>query len=91
MGLSWYLEKDYGRILKIMEDADKLPATYGQWRSSAERGERGLKDKGHIVVRAIIDPEEFAAWCRERALKLDANGRIAFASWVALQQVKNTH
>jgi hypothetical protein len=47
-GISWYRAEDYGRILEIMEDADKLPATFDQWLKTAERGERELKDKGQV-------------------------------------------
>jgi hypothetical protein len=90
-GMSWYRAEDYGRILEIMEDADKLPPTYDQWRRGAERGERELKGRRDVVIRAMIDPDEFPAWCREKGLKLDADGRTTFASWVAYQQVKDTH
>jgi hypothetical protein len=90
-GMSWYRAEDYGRILAIMEDADELPSTYDQWRRGAERGERELKGRGHVVIRAMIDPEEFPAWCRKKGLKLDAHGRTTFASWVAYHQVKDTH
>jgi hypothetical protein len=86
-----YRAEDYGRILEIMEDADKLHQTYDQWLKAAELGERELKGKGHVVIRAMLDPDEFTAWCLEKGLKLDAEGRKQFASWVASRPVKDTH
>jgi len=91
VGMSWYRAEDYRRILEIMEDADKLHSTYDQWLKAAERGERELKGKGHIVIRAMLDPDQFTAWCREKGLKRDAQARTQFASWFAAQQVKDTH
>ena len=91
VGIGWYYRQDYRRILEIMEDADKLPATYDQWLKSAETGERELKRAGHIVVRAVIEPEEFLAWCRARGLNVDAKARMQWGSEVAHRQVKNTH
>jgi hypothetical protein len=91
VGMCWYLAQDYPRILEIMEDAKKLHKTHDQWLKAAELGERELKRKGHIVVRALIDPEAFTVWCRENGLNRDSNARSTFASCEALQKVKNTH
>jgi hypothetical protein len=82
-GWAWYEESDYPRILQIMEDADRLPATYARWREKAETAERELKGRGHEVVRAMISPDTFPAWCRSHGKKVDAQARILFASYVA--------
>ena len=39
-----------------------------------------MKLAGHVIVRAIIKPEEFAAWCRANGLKLDAKARSQWSS-----------
>jgi len=91
VGIAWYSRQNYRRILEIMEDADKLPATYDQWLKSAETGERQMKHSGYIVVRAIIDPEEFVAWCRSRGLKADAKARMQWGNEFVYRQVKSTH
>ena len=82
-GLAWYEESDYPRILQIMEDADRLPATYARWREKAENSERDLRGQRHEVVRAMISPDTFPAWCRSHGKKVDAQARILFASYVA--------
>jgi hypothetical protein len=91
MGMAWYRPEDYRRIVQIMADGHKLPLTYDRWLQLAERGECDLKRKGLIVVRAMIDAGEFERWCRERGAKLDADGRMKYAAWVARRQVKETH
>jgi hypothetical protein len=91
IGISWFLEEDYTRALKIMLDAHVLPPTYEAWRKKAEGQERECKAKGFIVVRAIIDPEKFPTWCAKAGLNIDAKARTAFASEFAMLQVKDTH
>jgi hypothetical protein len=91
MGMAWYRPEDYRRIVQIMEDGYKLPLTYDRWLQLAERGERELRQKGHFVVRAMINPEEFTVWCRQQGVKRDADGRMKHAAWAASQAVKETH
>lgn len=91
IGMSWYRRESYSRILEIMEDADKLPLAYDQWLKKAEAGESELQRAGHVVVRAVIDPDEFAAWCLARNLKVDAQARMQWASECALRQFKGSH
>lgn len=90
-GIAWYTRDNYGRILEVMEDAEVLPRTFEKWLYKAERGERELAAKGHIVVRAVIDADEFVAWCRARGLNVDAKARGQFAAEVAMRVVKETH
>lgn len=91
IGIAWYSREDYPRVLDVMDDADKLPRTYDRWRELAEAGEGREKAAGHIVVRAVIEPEEFVAWCRARGLNVDSKARTLFASEVAARGVKQTH
>ena len=91
IGMSWYSRESYSRILKIMEDADKLPLEFDQWLKKAETGESKLQRAGHIVVRAVIDPDEFVAWCLARSLKVDAQARMQWAGERALRQIKGSH
>jgi hypothetical protein len=88
MGIVWYREEDYLRILKIMSDAHVLPDTYADWKRIAETTERQMQSRGVLVVRAVIDLDEFPAWCRTRGLKLDAMARNQYASYVAMLKVK---
>ncbi|MFN3686119.1 hypothetical protein [Salinarimonas sp.] len=83
VGIAWYERDDYPRILEIMTDADTLPRTYDAWKKSAEGAERAVKGSGAHVVRAIIEPDKFRAWCLSNGLDVDAKARMRFASETA--------
>lgn len=88
-GMVWYRMDDYDAARSIMEDRDRLPLTYAQWRISAEQGEKQMRRLGWATVRAYIDPAQFVAWCRERGLKVDSKARNAFANGVAGEAAGN--
>ncbi len=89
-GMVWYRSEDYESILKIMEDAVKLPVTYKSWLLQAETNEKMANDRGFITVRAFIDPRTFPSWCRERSHNIDAHARNEFANTVAKEAARNT-
>jgi hypothetical protein len=91
MGMVWYYRQDYRRVGEIMEDADLLPATYDQWLKKAEAAEREMKKRGHTVIRAMINPDEFVMWCGARGLKTDAEARKQWANEAAFQQLRGSH
>lgn len=80
LGIAWYEERDYPRILDIMEDAESLFGAYDEWKKAAEFGERREQAAGHTVIRAVIKPEQFLAWCAARGAKVDSHARTAFAN-----------
>lgn len=88
VGIAWYERSDYSRILEIMDDAEKLPRTYDRWKQIAERGESQLRSAGHIVVRAVIKPDDFVAWCSRHGHEVDAKGRMAFANVEAARHAR---
>ena len=88
IGFSWYEREDYPRILAIMEDSYLLARTYDEFLQAAEDGERALQAKGMLVIRAIIKPDEFSAWCRENHLQLESKARVRFANDAAAAEVR---
>lgn len=91
LGMPWYQLEDFPRIKAMMLDGDRLHRTYAEWRIAAEQGERQLRRQGHLVVRAHLRPDEFAAWCAQRGLRHDVHGRNQFAAWVAAETYRNMH
>ena len=85
VGIAWYRAQDYGQIRRIMADAAEFPVTYREWREVSERLESNLRQQGHVVLRAIIDPEIFPEWCKARGLNVDAEARTKFVNQVARQ------
>ncbi|MDB5579640.1 MAG: hypothetical protein JWR80_4816 [Bradyrhizobium sp.] len=88
-GISWFDREDYPRVREIMVDAHVLPLTYDAWREKAESQERRAKASGLTVVRAIIKPDDFVAWCASQRLDIDAKARTAFAAEFAMARMKN--
>lgn len=91
VGIPWYTEQNYPRILEVMEDAHLLPSTYAEWRERAEAVHRDLERQRVIVYRVDIDPDSFAAWCRARGLNVDASGRSEFANQHAAFMARQKH
>ncbi len=89
MGIPWYREGDYAEILRIMADKHVLPLTHREWQQRAESLERKMQGQGVRVVRAVVDPKTFPAWCRRNGLNVDAQGRMAFANAEAYRVGRN--
>ncbi|MCG6203672.1 hypothetical protein LPW26_03400 [Rhodopseudomonas sp. HC1] len=90
MGIPWYERDSYDRILQVMQDAHVLPATFEDWQQLARKVERTGQSSGTIVVRAVINPDEFVAWCRGRRLNVDAEARMTFANEAAYKAAIKT-
>lgn len=90
-GMAWYEASSYEQVKAIMEDGHKLPSTFKDFLRQAESMEHKLKGEGVLVVRAIILPGEFEAWCRANGQRVNAEGRMAFANWIAYKTHGQTH
>jgi len=89
IGIAWFRDGgSYRRALKIFDDAQDLPSSYGEWLFKAEQLYELIERSGKVPVKAEIDPDTFAAWCRNRGLNIDADARTEFANSVAIEVVK---
>jgi len=80
IGVYWIKEEDYSALLKVFDDGDRLPRSFGEWLKMAEETERGLKAYGHPVMRVIIDPNTFPGWCADRGTSPGREGRKRFVA-----------
>jgi hypothetical protein len=84
LGVPWYRDAAvYGAPRRMCYDSYKFQGTYEQWRSEAEAMCEHLKAAGHRVIRVDMDPHDFAEWCAAEGLRLDADARTRYCSWVA--------
>lgn len=83
VGLPWYAPATYVRAIALMEDRAEFPSAFEAWRREAELRLRRLESEGIVVYRVIIDPEEFAAWCRRQDVVPNATARERFAEIAA--------
>ena len=89
MGIAWYKEEDYERLLEIFEDSHKLPPTFDKWLQSAEKGFSNFRARGYRVIKVYIDPDTFPVWCRSTGHKIDAKARIDFANMTAARHARD--
>ncbi len=86
IGVPWYTRENYPQVRAMMDDAGTLAPTYDAWRMAAENNEGEARRVGIEVVRVPLDPDAFAAWCREQGRPLERAGRVAFVE-EALREV----
>ena len=80
VGAYWIKEEDYPALLKIFDDAHRMPPTWKEWLKMAEEMERGLKAYGHVVMRVRIDPKTFREWCAAHGTSAGGEGRKRFVA-----------
>lgn len=93
-GLPWYdCQKDYARVLEIMEDASAtfVPATYDAFRESTEQEERELKARGVFTFRCLIDCEHFLSWCQRECLRPCSFSTVKYANELAYNIVLHSN
>lgn len=91
IGMVWYEAETFEEARLLMEDRDRLPRTYAEWKLKAEAGEQNSAGKAHLVVRATLRPQEFVQWCARHGQHINAQGRTAFANWVAAEKYRGGH
>jgi hypothetical protein len=80
IGMPWYRAEDYSRLRQIVSDPHAMASAFDAWLASAQNNEQVAKDAGFTVVRVLLEPLSFAAWCTERGLSPDGAARVRFAS-----------
>jgi hypothetical protein len=85
VGVFWIRENEYAGVRKILEDGDRLPATWIEWEKMATEMKVGLEAYGHIVDRIYIDPIQFPKWCAEHRTTTGRQGQKMFVA-VAIKE-----
>ena len=86
LGLAWYRQEDYPRILTTMVDGCKLPKTFEEWEKKAVLSEKQMIANGHIILRTIIDPDEFVRWCQGKRKLPNAQMRGHYVAEITKQK-----
>jgi hypothetical protein len=85
VGMAWYRPETFVGLRDMFEDGDKLHRTYEEWFAAAETGRKSMEAKGIKVFCVDIDPDEFPKWCQANSMKLNAEARNSFSSFVAYE------
>ena len=80
IGIAWYNRNDYPELRGVMEDAHVLPLSYESWLRIAVGIVKLEQAKGSRIVKAMIDPETFVAWCRATGQRIDAAARTRYVN-----------
>jgi hypothetical protein len=79
VGLPWYEPNQYAELRSTLADGTKLPPDYETWRVATEQMEGEVRRSGVEVVRVLIKPAAFAAWCTQYGVESDAVTRARYA------------
>ncbi len=77
VGLAWFDEPQYLRLLEVAADREQLHDTYAAWLRGAEALIATLPVKPVIVP---IEIDALLAWCRERGVPLDGAARSEYVA-----------
>lgn len=80
VGIAWFEPESYARLLDVMPKPHGMPGNYERWREITENSERYSKRGGHLVVRVVIDPDKFIAWCAARTLQPNSDAIERFVA-----------
>jgi hypothetical protein len=80
VGIAWYKREDYPELRGVMHDAHVLPLTYDGWLRLAVGVVKLEQAKGSRIVKAMIDPKMFVAWCRATGQRIDAAARTRYVN-----------
>ena len=76
---AWFRREDYEALKKLSPNEPDLPDTFDEWEQIATKQVAEIETAGGLVEKVIIDPQEFAIWCRASGVKPDSVNRSAFA------------
>ena len=62
--MPFYSKENFLKITSLLPNSD-WPDTYEDWLSQTEVDMRGVRKSGNVPVRIDIEPDAFAAWCKE--------------------------
>jgi hypothetical protein len=82
-GIAWFdTPESYARILEIMNYPEGMTRSYERWREVTEDRERFLKrGRRFTPIRVVIDPEQFATWCKARAVEPNRSSLYLFVEF----------
>ena len=87
---AWFRREDYPAIKALSPTEYNLPDTFDEWNEIATSQVAEMESNGMLVEKVIINPQEFALWCKTRNVKPDGPSRARFAIEKDAAQQKGT-
>ena len=79
-GVAWYTPSEWSRVKATAADPERFEATFDDWVAMANEALAKLKNAGVDAQKALIDADEFLAWCQDNSLRNDAATRARFVT-----------
>lgn len=77
MAVAWMRKEDWPRWLSI--DSDFQP-DYDHWLKRMEKAMAEIQERGTLVEKVIVDPDEFLEWSRANGGEVDTKARARYAA-----------
>ncbi len=79
-GVAWVNQPDWFTLRSLFLDPNALPETFERWREKTMSEIRDLEDRGFIVQKIPILPEDYVHWCRFRGLRPSCSSMRLFVA-----------
>lgn len=76
ISLPWFPEEDYLAFCAMCAER----RTWKEHKKLYAEREAFYKGLGHAIKRIEIDTDEFANWCREKGIPINADASVKFAA-----------
>ena len=88
MAVAWMRKEDWPRWLAI--DPDFQP-DYNHWLKRMEATVKQFEDKGTLLEKVIINPDEFVEWCDVNGYKVGSKARSTYAAQTLAERHSASH
>jgi hypothetical protein len=87
---AWFRREDYDAFKKLSPDEYNLPDTFDEWEEIANKQVAEIDATGGLVEKVIVNPQEFALWCKASGVEPNGPSRAAFAIQKDARQQKGS-
>jgi hypothetical protein len=77
--VAWFRREDYDAIKALVGDDPDFPATFDEWLERTQQQVAKLETRSTVVEKAVINPDDFATYCRSSGIEQGINRLNAFA------------
>jgi hypothetical protein len=80
VGVAWYRQQEWQRLLEVSQDRDDLESTYDEWAAAMPARMAEIQKAGFKPHRIDVAVEDLIAWCRSNGRLLDGAARADYTA-----------
>ena len=81
-------KEDYEDFRSSCTDGQEMSVDYDVFSAKSRHFQQALHDEGVVAIKVYIKPAELVAWCRSHGREINADGRRAYAAFIAMKKGK---